>query len=228
MQTGHPPLNRIGPIQLAPGVQPRHVGVFMAVMTITSCLIGFVTVVQPYLLTEILHVPIVQQGRVTGLLNTAQYGAVAVFIVLAGSLADTIGRKPMLIMAIIGLIVTLVSLPFASSIMALYALRFLMGASTTGHIAGTTTMMVDFPANAARGKFLSLMLVVQAVVQAALVGWLLPHTPAFLVAHGVDKLTALRCSLWILAAIGVVGLIVAVLFLREPPGRSGRTRAPSA
>jgi len=221
MQPGDPPLNRIGPIQLAPGVRPWHVGVFMVVMTITSCLIGFVAVVQPYLLTEVLHVPVAQQGRVTGFLNTAQYGAVALFIVVAGSLADTIGRKPMLIMAIIGLIVTLVTLPFASSIMALYALRFLMGASTTGHIAGTTTMMVDFPANATRGKFLSLMLIVQAIVQAALVGWLLPHTPAFLVAHGVDRVTALRCSLWILAGIGVVGLTIAVLFLREPPRQVG-------
>ena len=128
----------------------------------------------------------------------------------------------MLIMAIIGLTTTLLALPFAGSIMALYALRFLMGASTTGHIAGTTTMMVDFPANETRGKFLSLMLIVQAVVQSALVGWLLPHTPAFLVAHGVDRVTALRCSLWDLAAIGVIGLIVAVLFLAAPEaGRSG-------
>lgn len=221
MQQNESSLKRLGPIRLAPGVEPAQVGVFMVVMTITSCLIGFVTVVQPYLLTEVLHVPVSQQGRITGLLNTAQYGAVALFVLVSGALADIVGRKPMLIMAIVGLTVMLVTLPFAASVAALFALRCLMGLSSTGHIAGTTTMIVDYPSNETRGKFISMMFIFQAVVQTVLVGWVLPHTPAFLIAHGVDRVTALRCSLWILAAIGVVGLVIAVLFLREPPRQTG-------
>ena len=226
MQHDESRLKRLGPICLSPGVEPWHVGVFMAVMTIASCLIGFVAVVQPYLLTEVLHVPASQQGRLTGFLNTAQYGAVALCVIAAGGLADIVGRKPMLIMAMIGLIVMLIALPFAGSIAALFALRCLMGVSSTGHIAGTTTMIVDYPSNATRGKFISLMFIVQAVVQSALVGWLLPHMPAFLIAHGVDRTTALRCSLWALAAIGVIGLIIAVLFLREPPRQPGAEARP--
>ncbi|HWA23946.1 MAG TPA: MFS transporter [Caulobacterales bacterium] len=212
---------RLGPILLSLGVHRWHVGVFMLVNTITACLIGIVVVVQPYLLTDVLHIPMTEQGRVTGLLNMAQYGAVALFIAPAGALSDVIGRKPVLIMAIIGFIITLLVLPLVAAVAALFAVRFFLGASSTGHIAGSRTMIVDFPANEDRGKFISLMLVVQSIVSATLVGWLLPHTPAFLVEHGFDHVTALRYSLWGLAALGMVALAIAVPFLRAPPRPAG-------
>ena len=84
---------RLGPIRLSPGVAPWHVGVFLLTNTVTSTLIGYVTVVQPYMLTQVLHIAVNQQGRLTGLLNAAHYGAVALFIVLAGGLADTSGAS---------------------------------------------------------------------------------------------------------------------------------------
>lgn len=208
---------RLGPILLSPGVHRWHVGVFMLVNTITACLIGIVVVVQPYLLTDVLHVPMTEQGRVTGLLNMAQYGAVALFITSAGALADFFGRKPVLIMSIIGFIMTLLVLPLVASVAALFVVRFFLGAASTGHIAGSRTLVVDYPTNETRGKFISMMMVMHSIVSATLVGWVLPHTPAFLVSHGFDHQTALRYSLWGLAAVGTVALAIAVPFLRAPP-----------
>jgi hypothetical protein len=46
------------------------------------------------MLAEVLHVPLHQQGHLTGRRDMAQYGAVALFIVLAGSLTDVIVSIP--------------------------------------------------------------------------------------------------------------------------------------
>ena len=107
-------LRRLGPIRLSPGVEPWHIGVFLLTNTVTSTLIGYVTVVQPYILTQVLHVAVNQQGRLTGLLNAAHYGAVALFIVAAGALADIVGRKPVVIVGMAGFVLTLLLLPFAA------------------------------------------------------------------------------------------------------------------
>lgn len=212
---------RLGPIRLSPGVEPWHVGVFLLTNTVTSTLIGYVTVVQPYILTQVLHIAVNQQGRLTGLLNAAHYGAVALLIVAAGSLADIVGRKPIVLMGMAGFVITLILLPFAASVAALFALRFFLGAASTGHTAGNTSMTVDFPTNETRGAFIAGAMIVQSIVSAVLVGMLFSRAPAFLVAHGFDPVAALRWSVWGLASLGAVVTVIAVFFLRVPPRPPG-------
>ena len=212
---------RLGPIRLSPGVEPWHIGIFVLTNTVTSTLIGYVTVVQPYILTQVLHIAANQQGRLTGLLNAAHYGAVALFIVAAGSLADIVGRKPIVLMGMAGFVITLLLLPFAASVAALFALRFFLGAASTGHTAGNTSMTVDFPTNQTRGAFIAGAMIIQSIVSAVLIGWLFSRAPAFLVAHGFDHVAALRWSLWGLASLGVGVMVIAIFFLRAPPRPPG-------
>ena len=219
-------LRRLGPIRLSPGVEPWHIGVFLLTNTVTSTLIGYVTVVQPYILTQVLHVAVNQQGRLTGLLNAAHYGAVALFIVAAGALADIVGRKPVVIVGMAGFVLTLLLLPFAASVAALFALRFFLGAASTGHTAGNTSMTVDFPTNETRGAFISGAMIVQSIVSAVLVGMLFARAPAFLVAHGFGRVAALRWSLWGLASVGAVVTLIAIFFLRVPPRPPGVQARP--
>ena len=221
MPLDKPQPKRLGPIRLSPGVEPWHVGVYLLTGTVTSTLIGYVTVVQPYILTQVLHVAVNQQGRLTGLLNAAHYGAMALFIVAAGALADIVGRKPVVLMGMAGFVLTLLLLPFAASVAALFALRFFLGAASTGHTAGNNSMQVDFPTNETRGAFISMAMIIQSIVSAVLVGMLFARAPAFLVAHGVDRVAALRWSVWGLACVGAVVTVIAVLFQRVPPRPPG-------
>jgi MFS family permease len=207
----------IGPIRLSPGVTPAQIAIFLVVVTITSLMFLFVGVIQPYLFSEIMHVPVADQGRLTGTLQVAQYVAVALFIVPAGSLSDHIGRRTVLIMAMAGFALTLFLLPLVSTIFAAILVRFMLGAASTGHTAGGATMMVDYPANASRGKFIALMLFIQGLAIAALGGWVLPRAPGWLIDLGFDRDAATRYALWSLAALGVAGILVAIVFLRSPP-----------
>ena len=208
---------RIGPITLVPGTTPAQVGIFLVVVTTAMVMFFFLPVVQPYVFSEVMHVPTAQQGRLTGYLQMVQFGAVALFIVPVGSLSDRWGRKPVLILGLVGFIITLVLLPFCAAVIAMVAVRFFFGLASTGHTAGGATMMVDFPTNASRGKFIALMLVVQSLIGALLTGWLLPQTPAWLIAHGFARADALKYSLWGLAILGVCGVVVAVCALKAPP-----------
>ncbi len=56
----------LGPIQLAPGVQPRHVLAKLFVAFVAIAMLSGVSLLNAYLLTEHLHLPRGQQGAVTG------------------------------------------------------------------------------------------------------------------------------------------------------------------
>lgn len=208
---------RIGPILLSPGVTPAQICIFLLVISTALCLLKIVGVVQPYLFTEVMHVPASEQGRLTGLLNMVQYAAVALVIIPVGTLADRYGRKPVLLLGIAGFSGIMVLLPLASSIGAVVALRFLFGVASTGHTVGGATMIIDYPANESRGKFVSLMIAIQALVAATLVGQVVPEIPALLMARGVARDVATHYALWVVAGIGVLGLLLGVFALASPP-----------
>ena len=207
----------MGSIALVPGASPVQVGIFLVVVTVTMVMFMLVGNEQPYLLSQVMHIPAGQQGRVTGLLQMVQYGAVALFIIPAGGLSDSLGRKPVLIAAMGGFVLTLLVMPFCASVGAMIVARALLGASSTGHTTGGATMMVDFPTNASRGKFIALMLVVQSVIGAAVVGWLLPRVPHWLMSRGLSETWAFRGCLFGVAAAGAAAILFGLLMLRPPP-----------
>ena len=222
------PIQRsLGPIRLAPGVLPSQIFVFMFVVVAALCIVTFMPMMQAFVFTEILHVPKAGQGRLAGNLTTVQQIAVLVFVGLSGSLTDRIGRKRVLVIAILGYVSCLVAYPLAGGVATLYVLQFLFGMMSTGHIAGSATMIVDYPDNASRGKFIALMLLVQAGATALLVGWLGARLPSWLVHGGLDAAVAGRYAFWAVAGLGVVGALVASFALKNPP-RAGASVAKPA
>ena len=219
--TDAPTQRHLGPIKLAPGVTPGQIGVFMFVVVAALCIVTFLPMMQAFVFTELLHVAKNEQGRLAGNLTTVQQTAVLIFVGLSGALTDRIGRKRVLVMAVIGYVLCLVAYPLAGSIAALFVLQFLFGMLSTGHIAGSATMIVDYPDNASRGKFIALMLLVQAGATALLVGWLGARLPSWLVGSGLDAPTAGRDAFWAMAGLGLVGAVVAMVFLKNPPRAGG-------
>jgi MFS family permease len=216
----------IGPILLAPGVLPSQVAVFVLVVVSALCVVTFLPMMQAFVFTELLKVPKAEHGRLTGNLVTTQQLAVLFFVGVAGSLADRIGRKKVLVMAILGYVGCMVAYPLASGVAMLFVVQFIFGLMTTGHIAGSATMIADYPDNASRGKFVAAMLLIQAAVSALLVGFVGARLPSWLVAGGANQADAGRWAFWAVAGVAGLAVMVAVLFLRDPP-RMG-AKAPQA
>lgn len=221
--TSPEPSKAIGPIRLASGVLPSQVGIFIYVVVSALCVVTFLPMMQAFVFTEILNVPKTEQGRLAGNLVTIQQIAVLCFVGLSGSLADRLGRKPVLVAAIFGYALCMFAYPLANGVTMLFILQFLFGMFSTGHIAGTATMIADFPANASRGKFVAAMILVQAAASAVLVGWVAARLPGWLVAAGAEKAIAGRYAFWIVALLALIGAACAWTLLREPPSTATRT-----
>ena len=222
------PIQRsLGPIRLAPGVRPSQIFVFMFVVVSALCIVTFLPMMQAFVFTEILHVPRAEQGRLAGNLTTVQQIAVLLFVGLSGALTDRVGRKRVLVIAVLGYVLCLVAYPLASGVAMLFALQFLFGMMSTGHIAGSATMIVDYPDNASRGKFIALMLLVQAGATALLVGWVGARLPSWLVGSGLGAALAGRYAFWAVAGLGVVGALVALFLLENPPRAAASAAAPA-
>jgi MFS family permease len=224
------PSHRIGPIQLAPGVLPSQVAIFVFVVVSALCVVTFLPMMQAFVFTEILKVPKAEHGRLQGNLVTTQQLAVLFFVGIAGSLADRIGRKKVLVIAITGYMACMVAYPLsggvAGGVTMLFVIQFLFGLMSTGHIAGSATMIADYPDNASRGKFIAAMLLLQAGVSALLVGYVGARLPSWLVAGGANQADAGRYAFWAVAALAGVAVLVALLFLRDPP-RTGAHAPPA-
>lgn len=223
MSTDPPvPPRRIGPIELAPGVLPSQVGVFITVVILALCMVTFLPMVQALVFTELLHIPKAEQGRLAGNLVTAQQIAVLCFVGLTGSLLDRFGRVRVLIVAVLGYTVCLACYPLAGGVATLFLLQFLFGLFSTGHITGSSTMNADYPANASRGKFVALMILLQAALSAFMAGVVGARLPGWLVAAGDSPAEAARNALWAVAALGLLAAAIAARWLRDPPRQQAR------
>jgi MFS family permease len=218
---------RIGPIVLAPGVQPIQILFYIVATMACTFATAFASLMQPVLLNQQLHVPVGQQGTLTGALGFTQQGAVLLLIGVAGVLADRLGRRIILMMALMGFMACLWVYPFVSSVAALFVIRFFWGMFSTGHTAGGATMLMDYPEERSRGKFISLI----AIVYAGLIfGYNLKfasHLTSWLRSAGLDSNQAIRGAFWIISAICLLGLFTAFFFLKKDrPSRAADHATP--
>jgi MFS family permease len=208
----------IGPIGLMPGVLPSQIAIFLVVILLGITILGFMNLIQPYVLSEMLHIPKGEQGRLIGDLFTVQQIGLLVFIVIGGNLADVFGRKAILILGLVGYTATCLIYPVLTVIWGFYLIRFVFGASNAGLIAGGQTMMIDYPDNASRGKFIGLILITQGIASAVLIGGLAAHVPGWLQASGMPAKQAGLIVFAVAALFGVIGICLALL-LKEPHAR---------
>jgi MFS family permease len=222
---GLPRAQRIGPILLAPGVARSQVAVFLGVAACLGLLFGFINVAQPLLLDQ-LGIPADHQGRVTGNLAFIDQFGFMLFISSAGTLADTLGRRGTLIVALIGMLLANLLFPFAGSIAVLYGLRFGFGLARTAHTAGGTALIMDYPDNASRGKFLSLVMLNSALSGAVLIGGVGARLPGWFAAAGFTMQGATRLAFAVVGLFGAVGLWLAAFRLAREARRTAPGHTP--
>ncbi|MEO7385644.1 MAG: MFS transporter [Gammaproteobacteria bacterium] len=207
---------RIGPIGLAPGILPRHVGAYLIGAFFSIALFSYLTSLTPYVLKVNLGLPEDQHGRLSGNLQFIQEIAILLAVGWWGALSDRLGRRFVLMAGFLITALAYVLYPLATSVPELLAYRLLFGLGVAAGGAMLTAVVAgDFPDERSRGSLTGLTYFVQGL-GATVSFFLLTKLPETFVARGVDELWAGRYAYFVLAALGVVA---ALAFRGMPAGR---------
>ena len=122
-----------------------------------ACLTGillstFVPQMQPYLLTEFLHIPESKQGVISG--NLSFWGEVVIVALVGfwGSLSDKIGRRPIMALGYAIMTIGLLLYPRATSYEGLMLARIMFAAGVAAYSVIIVTLIADYVADDSRGK----------------------------------------------------------------------------
>lgn len=219
--TDAPKQATIGPIRLAPGIPRREVFVFLLIAGIASALTAFINLMQPYVFNEIMDIPVDKQGQLAGELMTVQQAVVLICVSFAGALADKIGRKVMLVFALVGFAISALVYPLAGTVFVLFVIRFFFGIASSAHTAGGPPKFYDYPDNASRGKFMAMVMIFYALVAVVLVGAIGGQVPGWLVDAGFTGAQAGQYALWGAAGFGFAAALIAAIFMMDDRPKRG-------
>ena len=149
--------HRIGPVELAPAVQPRHGWTFLTVAFFSISMITFVSIGQAYILNQNLGIPAHVQGTISGDLVFWTEIVTLLLFGPTGALMDRIGRKPVYSAGFLVLALAYILYPFARNIAELTAFRMIYAVGVVAVTSGLATVLVDYPAERSRGKMLAIV-----------------------------------------------------------------------
>jgi MFS family permease len=206
-----PPLTQVqfGPIALAEGVRPGHVVAFACVAICSLSLYVFVNFMQPYLLHGQIEVAATTTGRLTSHLSVMQEILVLACVGPIGAVSDIVGRRTVFAIGLLVVAFGLVLFSYAATVPELFGARGVFAFGTAATTATLAAVAADYPDNAARGKFLGLMLITQQLAILLLVATIAARLPAWLVASGIGAVPAGQITFRAAAAFGLLGAVLA-------------------
>ncbi len=200
---------RFGPIALATGIRPGHVVAFACVAICSLSLYVFVNFMQPYLLHGQIAVSAADTGRLTSHLSVMQEILVLACVGPIGAVSDRIGRRGVFALGLLVVALGLVLFSCAANVPDLFGARAVFALGTAATTATLAAVAADYPDNAARGKFLGLMLITQQLAILLLVATIAARLPSWLVARGIGAVSAGQITFRAAAAFGLFGAVLA-------------------
>jgi MFS family permease len=191
---------KVGPLQLAPGVTRFNFWSFMYASFICIGILAGMNIMQPYVLTEILHLPREVQGTVSGNLGTWQEVVAILLINPFGWLADRIGRRPLMTFAIVVCGVGLGLFPFAADVDQLVYCRILFAVGASCLAALIAVIGNDYPEESSRGKMIGFGNAMNGV-GVLFISLGIAQIPALLMKGGTDPVTAGRAMFLVAAGL---------------------------
>lgn len=210
------------------GVPPSTMAVLMLAVFTVSIGFGVILPLLPYLIERLLGTggDAVRVSRATGLLTGLYMLSLFLFAPVWGRLSDRYGRRPILLIGLIGFGATMSTFAFIENLQAIYAERFLSGmftaAVTPVALATIGDLVATEEARARRLTFVSL---------AGISGFLLGPMLGVFIARGaanflpiVDAAGSLTVPL---AGTAVLALLAALAVALAVPGTRRRDAAPN-
>lgn len=191
---------KVGPLRLAPGVTRFNFWSFMYASFICIGILAGMNIMQPYVLTEILHLPREVQGTVSGNLGTWQEVVAILLINPFGWLADRIGRRPLMTFGIIICGIGLGLFPFAADVGQLVYCRILFAVGASCLAALIAVVANDYPQESSRGKMIGFGSAMNGV-GVLFISLGIAQIPALLMKGGTDPVTAGRVMFLVAAGL---------------------------
>ncbi len=211
------PSRRYWGVNLLPDVRGVHMSAFYLACLAGIMLATFVPQLQPFLLSEFLHIPQSEQGQVSG--SIAFWGELAIIVAVGfwGSLSDKIGRRPVMAASFLIMAAAIILYPMAGSYHALLWVRVLFGIGVAAFSCMTFAIMADYAHDDSRGKATGYLGMANAF-GALLTVFVLLRLPAIFQNQGMDSQQAGLLTYGIVAALGLASAVL--LWIGLKPGRS--------
>lgn len=201
-------------MQLASGVGRGHVTTYYFAAVMSICLLSFVNLIQPFLLTNFLGIPVEQHGLVTGGLTFWEETVGLVCIALAGVLSDRFGRRLVFALGFFILGMGFMLFPSAGDLRQLLAYRVLFSIGSVFVIGMLSSVIADYVINRDRGKANGLGGVMNGVgAMIAVFG--LVQIPGLLIANGFSVRAAGQTTYYIAAGLAALTGLAMWLGLRR-------------
>jgi len=214
----HEPPRRLGFIELAPGVLPRHALSYLFAALISIGLFAYLAALTPYVLTVNLALPDAEQGRASGLLQSWQEIVILLVIGWWGAASDRVGRRAVYIAGFVLMAIAYVLYPLASSLPVLIAFRLVFGCAVAALGAMLATVLADYPLESSRGRLTGFAFFLNGIGSVLfLVG--LTQLPRLYAAAGASALNAGRYAYFTVASVAVLGALVMLGLKPGPPTR---------
>lgn len=143
---------KVGPINLMPGVTGFHFWSFMYAAFICIAMLAGMNFLQIFVLDVNLALPKSEQGGVTGLLAFYTEAVALLLIIPSGALADRIGRRPVLVGGLLFCGAGYALFPVANTIGELVVYRVLYAAGAAALSAMIPTVGNDYTQESSRGR----------------------------------------------------------------------------
>lgn len=186
---------------IAPGVSRLNMYTLLFGSFFGIAMMGFINASQPYLFTEVLNIPLDEQGPLAGNLTFVAEFVVILVIGLVGALSDKVGRKPIWVAAFLLFGVGYFLYPLARSVDQLMMIRVVFAFGLAANTAMLPSVANDYPLEPSRGKMLSVCFMLNGlgfIVLLTPLRMLLPIISEF---TGGDPLLTARYWIWTAAGI---------------------------
>ena len=205
---------KLGPIELAPGISRFNAITYFYACFICIGVLAGMNFIQGYILTEMLAIPISNQGTISGNLAFTQE-IIAIFLVaLFGILSDRIGRRSVMVFGTIVVAIGFALYPYATSITELFIYRAVFATGAAALSSVLAIIVNDYPQERSRGKLISVHSVLNAL-GVAVFAILLGRLPTVFTSNGYDPVTSGQYTMLLVAGLTFVS---GLIFLRGLKG----------
>ncbi|MDX2141846.1 MAG: MFS transporter [Rhodospirillaceae bacterium] len=213
------------PLWLAPGITTANAWTFMFANFAVIGTLAFLNVAQSYILTEHLKLAKEVQGTVSG--DLAFWNELIIILLASpfGILADRIGRRPIIVFAMIAIAVGFAIYAFSSTVLDLTIGRIIYAVGAAAGSGMVATIGADYPQEVSRGKMIGIGAVMNAFGIVILSG-VLGQVPNMLQGRGLDPDTAGQAMMLITTGFCLIAAVVFQFGLKGGVPAQQRERLP--
>ena len=219
---GDPAGIRFGPLRLVPGVTGKNLATLFFASFFGIASMSFINFSQPYVFTELLNVPLEEQGTLAGNLTFLQEIVLLVLLAPIGALSDKFGRKPLYVAAFLILGLAYFVYPLAGTLFMLFMFRMIFAAGAAGNIVMLPSVANDYAQEQCRAKMIAGCFIFNGLGLVLILA-LLRNVPVQLQEAGIDPAQAGQYWLWMMTGIClVVATVIAIGLKPGAPQQLGK------